>query len=97
LQGYAANLAWWNSLSEGDRRIVGEGMSVAEKHCRTRIIEDRKSLALNYTQQGMTVTSLSSDMAEFRTWAAATAPILARVERTLSAEILAPVHKQLAR
>jgi TRAP-type C4-dicarboxylate transport system substrate-binding protein len=97
LQGYVANLAWWNGLAEPDRKIVGEGMAVAEAHCRRKIIEDRQKLAEDYRGRGMTVTSLEASMPEYKAWAAATAPVLATAEQTLSKEIMAPIKRQLGR
>jgi hypothetical protein len=70
---------------------------VAEAHCRRKIIEDRQTLAQDYAQRGMTIVSLDAAMPEYKTWAEATAPVLAKAEQTLSKEILAPVRKQLGR
>lgn len=97
LQGYVGNLAWWNGLAEADRKIVGEGIATAEAHCRRKIIEDRQNLAEDYRKHGMTVTSLEASMPEYKTWADATAPVLAKAEQTLSKEIVAPVRRQLGR
>jgi len=97
LQGYVSNLAWWNGLAEADRKIVSEGIAAAETRCRRKIIEDREKLAEEYRKQGMTVTSLEAAMPEYKTWAEATAPVLAKAEQTLSKEILAPVKRQLGR
>ena len=47
--------------------------------------------------RGMTVTSLETTMPEYKTWADATAPVLAKAEQTLSKEIMAPVRRQLGR
>ncbi|KAB2849681.1 MAG: TRAP transporter substrate-binding protein [Hyphomicrobiaceae bacterium] len=97
LQGYVGNLAWWNGLAEADRKIVGEGIGVAEAHCRSKIIDDRQKLAADYRGRGMTVTSLEASMPEYKAWAAATAPVLAKAEQTLSKEIMAPVRRLLGR
>jgi TRAP-type C4-dicarboxylate transport system substrate-binding protein len=97
LQGYVANLAWWNALAEPDRKIVGEGVAMAEAHCRGKIIDDRQKLAEDYRGRGMTVTSLEASMPEYKAWATATAPVLAKAEQTLSKEIMAPVKRQLGR
>lgn len=97
LQAYAANLPWWMSLAAGDRAILTEGMKAAEAYCRRMIIEDRQKLAAEYQSRGMTVTSLASSMPEYKIWAEATAPVLAQAEKTLSAEIMAPIRRQLGR
>jgi TRAP-type C4-dicarboxylate transport system substrate-binding protein len=97
LQGYAANLPWWQSLASADRALIAEGIGAAEKQCRAKIIEDRQTLAADYRAKGMTVTSLESSMPEYRVWAAATAPLLAHAEQQLSKDVMAPVRVQLQR
>jgi TRAP-type C4-dicarboxylate transport system substrate-binding protein len=97
LQGYVANLAWWNGLAANDRAIISDALASAEAHCRRKIIEDRQSLAQDYAQRAMIITSLEPSMPEYKTWADATSPVLAKAEQTLSADILAPVRRQLGR
>lgn len=97
LQGYVGNAAWWNGLTEADRKVVAEGIAAAEAHCRRKIIEDRNSLAEAYRKQGMTVTSLEASMPEYKAWAEATAPVLVKAEQALSKEIMAPVKRQIGR
>jgi TRAP-type transport system periplasmic protein len=97
LQGYVGNLAWWNGLAEADHKIIGQGIAVSEAHCRRKIIEDRQKLAEDYRARGMTVTSLDASMPEYKAWAEATAPVLARAEQTLSKEIMASIKQQIAR
>ena len=45
----------------------------------------------------MTVTSLEPSMPEYKAWAEATAPVLAKAEQTLSKDIMAPIRRQLGR
>ena len=45
LQGYVANLPWWNGIAEADRKILAEAIAAAETHCRRKIIGDRQTLA----------------------------------------------------
>jgi TRAP-type C4-dicarboxylate transport system substrate-binding protein len=97
LQGYVANLAWWNGLADADRKLVAEGVALAEAQCQKKIVEDRETLAKEYRDRGMTVTSLSSAMPEYKVWADATAPILANAEKTLSQAVVASVRRQLGR
>lgn len=97
LQGYVANLAWWRGLADADRKILDEGIAKAEASCRRKIIDDRQNLAADYRKQGMTVTSLEASMPEYKAWADATAPVLAKAELTLSKSIMAPVKRQLGR
>lgn len=95
LMGYAANLPWWRSIPDADRALLSEGIAQAEKHCRSRIIQDREALAAEYRNRGMTATSLDNTMPEYRVWADATAPLLKLAEQGLSKEIMAPIRAQL--
>ena len=97
LQGYAASLPWWQSIPEADRTLLAEGISRAESACRAKIIEDRQTLAADYRAKGMAVTNLEPTMPEYKTWAEATAPVLAKAEQTLSKDVMAPIRAQLRR
>ena len=97
LQGWAANLNWWNSLDPNDRKIVAEAIREAELTARKRIIEDRATLADEYRSKGMTVTSLEPSMPEYQSWTAAMQPVLENAKKALSPEIFAPVEKVKAK
>ena len=97
LQGYVANLQWWRSIPDGDRKLVAEGVAKAEAHCRAEIIRDRGNLESDYRSKGMTIVSLDSGMPEYKAWADAVAPLLAQAEQKLSKDILAPVYQQMKR
>lgn len=96
-QGWVANLEWWNSLAEEDRKIIGEAVREAEVYSRAKIIEDRANLAAVYEKEGMTVTELTPDMSEYAAWVTATKPLMEAAEASLTAEILAPVKAQQAK
>lgn len=93
LQGYAANLQWWNRLDPADREILEKAIREAELACRQKIIENRAGLADDYRGKGMTVTDLTPDMPEYKAWAEATAPLMQQAEEKLSKAVVAPVRK----
>jgi TRAP-type C4-dicarboxylate transport system substrate-binding protein len=97
LQGYVANLPWWNGIAEADRKLVADAVALAEAECQKAVIADREVLAKEYAEKGMTVTSLSPEMPEYKLWAAATAPVLDSAGKTLSPAVMAPVLRQLGR
>jgi TRAP-type C4-dicarboxylate transport system substrate-binding protein len=97
LQGYVANLPWWNGIAESDRKLVSDAVAVAEASCQKAVIADREVLAKEYAEKGMTVTSLSPAMPEYKQWAEATAPVLDSASKTLSPAVIRPVRKQLDR
>src|SRR5262245_10485181 len=97
LQGYVANLPWWQGIPEGDRKLISDAVAVAEASCQNAVIADREVLAKEYAEKGMVVTSLSNEMPEYKQWAEATAPVLDSASKTLSREIMAPIRKQLGR
>jgi TRAP-type C4-dicarboxylate transport system substrate-binding protein len=90
MQGFAANLQWWNSLAPADRDLIAKAIREAELSCRAEIIKDRAGLADQYRQKGMEVTLLEPSMPEFAAWRDATAPLLAK-GATFSKEIMAPI------
>lgn len=90
MQGFAANLQWWESLDPKDREIIAKAIREAELACREAIIKDRAGLADLYRQKGMEVTMLDPSMPEFAAWKQATDPLLAK-GATLSKEIMAPI------
>jgi TRAP-type C4-dicarboxylate transport system substrate-binding protein len=81
LQGYVANLPWWNGIAEADRKLVADAVALAEAECQKAVIADREVLAKEYAEKGMTVTSLSPEMPDYKLWAAATAPVLRQLGR----------------
>jgi TRAP-type C4-dicarboxylate transport system substrate-binding protein len=90
MQGFAANLQWWNSFSAADRETIAKAIREAELTCRAEIIKDRAGLADLYRQKGMEVTLLDPSMPQFEQWAKATAPLLAKGEG-FSKEMMAPI------
>jgi TRAP-type C4-dicarboxylate transport system substrate-binding protein len=91
MQGFAANLQWWNGLAPADREIIAKAIREAELACRESIIKDRVGLAEQYRQKGMEVTMLEPAMPEFAAWKKATDPLIARAQASLSKEIMAPI------
>ncbi len=89
LQGFAANLKWWEELDAKDREIIAKAIREAELSCRAEMIKDRAGLADQYRAKGMTVTMLNDSMPEFAAWKKATEPLLAK-GASFSKEIMAP-------
>lgn len=96
LQGYAANLDWWNGLDAADREILTAAIREAELICRYMIVRDRTSIASQLEELGMEVTILDSGSEAFPAWQEAVSPFLDSAEQELSAEILAPARQVLA-
>src|SRR5690606_27744151 len=96
LNGYAANLQWWNRLDPADREILAKAIREAELVTRQKIIEDRAGLADVYRDKGMTVTDLTPDMPEYKAWADATAPLMKQAEERLSDAVMEPVKRIMA-
>jgi TRAP-type C4-dicarboxylate transport system substrate-binding protein len=92
-QAWIANLDWWNSLADPDRDIIANAVREAEVYSRTQIIEDRKNLAAQYEQEGMTVVELTPEMPAYEAWVEATRPLMEAAEQSLSEEILQPVRQ----
>jgi len=90
MQGFAANLQWWNGFKPADREIIAKAIREAELTCRAEIIKDRAGLADQYRQKGMEVTMLEPSMPQFAAWREATAPLLAK-GASFSKEIMAPI------
>jgi TRAP-type C4-dicarboxylate transport system substrate-binding protein len=90
MQGFAANLQWWNGFSSADRELIAKAIREAELTCRAEIIKDRAGLADQYRQKGMEVTVLDPSMPQFGEWAKATAPLLAKGDG-FSKEMMAPI------
>jgi TRAP-type C4-dicarboxylate transport system substrate-binding protein len=90
MQGFAANLQWWNSFSKADREIIAQAIREAEVKCREAIIKDRAGLAEQYREKGMEVTMLEPSMPQFAQWREATAPLLAK-GKDFSKEMMAPI------
>ena len=93
-QGWVANLDWWEGLPATQRAALEKAIRAAELHSRAKIIEDRQNLAAQYREKGMTVTELTPDMPAYAAWVEATRPLMEEAERTLSAEVVAPVKRQ---
>jgi TRAP-type C4-dicarboxylate transport system substrate-binding protein len=91
MQGFAANLQWWNGLNPKDREIIAKAIREAELACRAAIIKDRAGLAEQYREKGMEVTMLTPSMPEFAAWKKATDPLLAK-GASFSKEIMAPIR-----
>jgi len=89
LQGFAANLKWWEDLQPADREIISKAIREAELKCRADLIKDRAGLADQYRAKGMEVTMLNDSMPEFAAWKKATEPLLAK-GASFSKEIMAP-------
>lgn len=90
MQGFAANLQWWNGFSAADRELIGKAIREAELACRAAIIKDRAGLADLYRGKGMEVTLLDPSMPQFAQWAKATAPLLDK-GKDFSKEMMAPI------
>ncbi len=91
MQGFAANLQWWNGFSKADRETIAHAIREAELACRAAIIKDRAGLADLYRQKGMDVTMLEPSMPQFAQWRDATAPLLAKGDG-FSKEMMAPIR-----
>jgi TRAP-type C4-dicarboxylate transport system substrate-binding protein len=90
MQGFAANLQWWNGLNPKDREIIAKAIREAELSCRAAIIKDRAGLADQYRAKGMEVIMLEPSMPEFAAWKKATDPLMARATE-FSKEMMAPI------
>jgi TRAP-type C4-dicarboxylate transport system substrate-binding protein len=90
MQGFAANLQWWESLAPKDREIIAKAIREAELASRAAIIKDRAGLAEEYRKLGMDVTMLEPSMPEFAAWKKATDPLMAK-GASFSKEIMAPI------
>jgi TRAP-type C4-dicarboxylate transport system substrate-binding protein len=90
MQGFAANLQWWNGLNPKDREIIARAIREAELSCRAAIIKDRAGLAEQYRAKGMEVTMLEPSMPQFAAWKKATDPLMARAAE-FSKEMMAPI------
>ena len=93
MQGFAANLQWWNGFSAADRETIGKAIREAELACRAEIIKDRAGLADLYRQKGMEVTLARSRCRSSRNGPRRRRPCSPRVD-SFSKEMMAPISRR---